>query len=83
MEVDVLHGSLLPGVRGDHFTAWDAASRWSVGRVSSRVSRRCAADFLVRLQARCPFPVRAIRIDGGSEFKGAFEQACQAAGIAL
>ena len=40
-------------------------------------------DNLVQLQARCPFPVRAIQIDGGSEFKGAFEEACQAAGIAL
>ena len=83
VEVDVLHGSLLPGVRVDHFTAWDAASRWSVGQVYSRVSSRCAADFLVQLQARCPFPMRAIQIDGGSGFKGAFEQACQAAGIML
>ena len=81
--MDVLHGSLLPGVRVDHFTAWDAASRWSVGQVYSRVSSRCAADFLVQLQARCPFPMRAIQIDGGSGFKGAFEQACQAAGIML
>ena len=32
---------------------------------------------------RCLFPIRAIQIDGGSEFKGGFEQACQAARIAL
>jgi putative transposase len=33
--------------------------------------------------ARCPFPVRAVQVDGGSEFAAAFEVACQAAGIHL
>lgn len=83
VQVDVLHVRLLPGVTVYHFTAWDGASRWSVGQVYSRVSSRCAADFLKQLQARCPFPIRAIQIDGGSEFKGDFEQACQEAEIAL
>lgn len=83
VQVDVLHVRLLPGVTVYHFPAWDGASRWSVGQVYSRVSSRCAADFLDQLQARCPFPIRAIQIDGGSEFKGEFEQACQAAEIAL
>ena len=35
------------------------------------------------VQVRCPFSIRAIQIDGGSEFKGEFESACQAAKIAL
>ena len=83
VQVDTLHVRLLPGVTLYHFTAWDAASRWSVGQVYSRVSSRCAADFLQQLQARCPFPLRAIQIDGGAEFQGAFEQACAEAGIAL
>ncbi len=83
VQVDVLHVHLLPGVTVYHFTAWDGVSRWSVGQVYSRVSSRCAADFLGQLRVRCPFPIRAIQIDGGSEFKGAFEQACQKAGIAL
>ncbi|RMG54755.1 MAG: transposase [Gammaproteobacteria bacterium] len=83
VQVDVLHVHLLPGVTVYHFTAWDGASRWSVGQVYSRVSSRCAADFLDQLQARCPFPIRSIQIDGGSEFMGEFEQACQKAGIAL
>ncbi len=29
------------------------------------------------------FPIRALQIDGGSEFKANFERACQALGIAL
>jgi len=83
IQVDVLHVNLLPGVTVYHFTAWDSVSRWSVGQVYSRSSSRCAADFLRHLQQRSPFEIQAIQIDGGSEFKGAFEQACQQAGIAL
>ncbi len=83
VQVDVLHVNLLPGVTIYHFTAWDSASRWSVGQVYSRASSRCAADFLKQLQQRSPFPIQAIQIDGGSEFRGEFEQACQKAGIVL
>ena len=32
---------------------------------------------------RMPFPVRAIQVDGGSEFKADFERACQERGIRL
>ena len=32
---------------------------------------------------RTPFPVRAIQVDGGSEFKAQFEAACQQRGIRL
>ena len=70
---------MLPGVTVYHFTAWDWVSRWSVEQVYSRVSSRGAADF----QARRPFPIQAIQIDGGSEFKGEFEPACQEAEIAF
>ncbi len=30
-----------------------------------------------------PFPVKAIQVDGGSEFMAEFEAACQAKGVAL
>jgi transposase InsO family protein len=30
-----------------------------------------------------PFPVKAIQVDGGCEFKAEFEQACRARGIVL
>ena len=35
------------------------------------------------MQRKFPFPIRAIQIDGGSEFKKHFEQACQERGIRL
>ena len=30
-----------------------------------------------------PFPLKAIQVDGGSEFQGGFEQACQERGLQL
>ena len=30
-----------------------------------------------------PFPVRAVQADGGSEFQGAFEEACMERGVLL
>jgi transposase InsO family protein len=38
---------------------------------------------LEAIVARMPFPVRAISVDGGSEFMAEFELACAARGIAL
>ncbi|MBI2866905.1 MAG: hypothetical protein HYX97_01050, partial [Chloroflexi bacterium] len=35
-----------------------------------------AARFLDTLLARMPFPVKAIQVDGCSEFQAAFEEAC-------
>ncbi|ETN87500.1 integrase core domain-containing protein, partial [Thermus sp. NMX2.A1] len=39
--------------------------------------------FLSRLVAQAPFPIRAVQVDGGSEFMAEFEMACQGLGIAL
>ena len=33
--------------------------------------------------AEAPFPVRGIQVDGGSEFRAAFEEACQSRGLNL
>lgn len=36
-----------------------------------------------RMEERLPFAIRAIQIDGGSEFKAEFEAHCQVRGITL
>jgi hypothetical protein len=36
-----------------------------------------AARFLDTLLDRVPFPVKALQVDGGSEFAAEFEEACQ------
>jgi putative transposase len=35
------------------------------------------------MRKKGPFPVKAIQVDGGSEFMAEFETACQAKGVAL
>ena len=42
-----------------------------------------ASDFLDQLEARMPFSIRAIQVDGGAEFEAEFEQECQRHGIRL
>lgn len=83
VEVDTLDLRPLPGVLLKHFTARDVVSRWDVLDVFTRATANAAARFLDRLQERMPFPVKAIQVDGGSEFKAEFEAACQARGIRL
>ena len=42
-----------------------------------------AKRFLAYLKEQAPFPIRSLQVDGGSEFRDEFEQACQEAGIPL
>jgi putative transposase len=83
VHVDTMHLTPLPGVERRHFTAVDVVSRWSVTGVRAAATAGTARDFLDELTARLPFPVRAIQVDGGSEFMAEFETACQEREIAL
>ena len=83
VQVDTLDVRPLPGVILKHFTARDVVSRWDVVEVRTRATANTGTDFLRTLQARMPFPVRAIQVDGGSEFQAGFEQACQERGLRL
>lgn len=74
---------VLPGLRRIHFTARDVVSRKDVLAVASRMTSSAAVRMLQQAFGRFGFPVRAIQIDGGSEFKAAFETACQDLGIHL
>jgi transposase InsO family protein len=66
-----------------HFSARDVVSRWDVLGVYSRATAATARDFLDAVIARMPGPVRAIQVDGGSEFKAEFEVACREKGMLL
>ena len=83
VQVDTLDVRPLPGVVLKHFTARDVISRWDVLEAHSRATAITAARFLDTLQARMPFPIRAIQVDGGSEFQAAFEDTCQERGLLL
>ena len=77
VQVDTLDVRPLPGVVLKHFTARDVISRWDVLEVHTRATATTARAFLDTLQVRLPFPLKAIQVDGGSEFQAEFEQACQ------
>lgn len=83
VQVDTLDVRPLPGVGFKHFTGRDTVSKWDVVQVHQRATARAATVFLEALQRRMPFPVKAIQVDGGSEFQAEFEQACAAGGIRL
>ena len=83
VQVDTMPLTPLPGLERRHFTAVDVVSRWSVCGVRGVATAGTARDFLAEVQARLPFPLRAIQVDGGSAFMAEFEQACQAQAIAL
>jgi transposase InsO family protein len=83
VQVDTMHLTPLPGVERRHFTAVDVVSRWSVTGVRATATAGTARDFLTDLGERLPFPLRAIQVDGGSEFMAEFEAACAEQEIAL
>ncbi len=83
VELDTLDLRPLPGVLLKHFTAHDVVCKWNVLGVYSRASATTAADFLDTLGTRMPFPIRALQVDGGSEFEAIFEEACRQRGIRL
>jgi putative transposase len=66
-----------------HFSARDFVSRWDVLDVHGRATAFTAAGFLEVMQTRMPFAVKAIQVDGGSEFKAEFEEACRQKGLRL
>jgi len=83
VQVDTLDLRPLPGVIIKHFTARDVISRWDVLDVATRATAKTASRFLDCVQQRMPFEVRAIQVDGGSEFQADFERECQKRGILL
>lgn len=83
VQVDTMPLTPLPGVERRQFTAVDVVSRTGVVDVRSVATAGTATDFLAKLLDRMPCAVKAIQVDGGSEFMAAFEATCEARGIAL
>lgn len=83
VQVDTAYVSLFAGFNFKHFTACDVFTRWQVLEAHGRATAHAAAGFLDTILERMPFPVRAIQVDGGSEFMAQFEDACRDRGIRL
>lgn len=83
VEIDATPIEALPGRRRIHFTACDVVSRKDVLAAHLRLTSQAAERVLREAFGRFGFPVRAIQIDGGSEFKATFEAACRELRIKL
>jgi putative transposase len=83
IQVDTMDVRPLPGVNFKHFAARDIVSRWDVIEASSQATAPSATRFIQSILKRMPFKVKAIQVDGGSEFQSAFEETCQSLGIHL
>ncbi len=83
IQLDTLEVRPEPGVVLKQFTTRDVVSRWDVLELAYRATATTAARLLEPILERIPFPVKAIQVDGGSEFMAQFEEECQARGIRL
>jgi putative transposase len=83
VEVDTLQIKFVPGEIRYQFSARDVVCRYDVIRAYTRQTSLKAAHFLHYLRKKFPYPIRAIQIDGGSEFKDQFEEECKAKKIPL
>ena len=82
VQIDTLHiGEPVPSWR--HFTAVDIVSRTTRAQLHAQARAIDALAFLAHLLETSPFPVRAIQVDQGAEFKDVFEDACLTLGITL
>ncbi len=83
LPIDTMRLDPLPGVVRYHFSAVDVVSRYGVVGVRGVATAGTAKEFLGEVHARMPFGIKAIQIDGGSEFMAEFEAECQAQAIPL
>jgi transposase InsO family protein len=83
IQLDTMDVRPEPDVVLKQFTAIDVVSRWSVPTIAGNATARLATKALEAIIDRSPFPIRAIQVDGGSEFMAGFEDACREKGILL
>ena len=83
VEVDTVQIKLVPNETRYQFSARDVVCRFDAIRAYKHQTSVKAAHFLHYLRKKFPYPIKAIQIDGGSEFKDQFEEECKAKKIPL
>lgn len=83
IQIDTLFVNIAPDKAIKHFTAYCPVAKWTVAKAFNRATAAAASAFLDKVIADMPFPIEAIQVDGGSEFKAEFEEACRQKGIRL
>jgi putative transposase len=83
VQVDTVHVYPVPGQRRYQFTAVDCKAKHTARIAATTITAKSAIRILDAIAERFPYPIKAIQIDGGSEFKSVFELECQKRGIIL
>ena len=83
IQIDHMSVGMPAGFSLKEFKAACPVTGLVVLKVYSRATSRNAAHFLKYLITQLPFTLRWIPVDGGSEFRDKFEQACKDLGINL
>lgn len=83
IQVDHMTVSILPGMTVRHFEATCPITKITVAQTYSDASSRTATKFLALIKEKLPFALISIQVDGGSEFRKDFENACEEAQISL
>ena len=73
----------LSGIILKHFTAYDVTSKWHVLGICHQATATTAKHFLDDMKRRTSYQIKAIQVDGGSEFETVFEEECRDWGITL
>lgn len=76
VQVDTLDVRPFPWVTLKQFTGRDVVSKWDVIEARHRATATTAKEFIETLKQRMPFKVKALQVDGGSEFYSDFEEEC-------
>ena len=83
IQIDHMKIYLQGGTRYIHFKATCPVTKITITQVYSRATITNAVRFLQGVQQQFPFKLRSIQVDGGSEFRAEFEQACATQKIPL
>ncbi len=80
---DALDVRPIPGRIFKHLSLIDVTSRYGAAEIRVGATAATTTESLERMLHRLPFPVKALQIDGGSEFKADFEVYCQTHALKL
>jgi transposase len=83
LQIDHMTVNITSDYSVKHFQLVCPITRIAAKRPYSRATSKTAKDFLLYAQKELPFDIISCQVDGGSEFMGEFEQACETLGIPL
>ncbi len=83
LQVDHMDVKVIDGLEIKHFQAICPITKLVVEQAYTRATSNIASSFLELIVQQMPFQIKSIQVDGGTEFMGDFEKACQENNIDL